>query len=221
MSFLAPHIRFLMLWTFINTLILSFGFLGSTSWYITFAAKGTPSIGYPLPLGDQGIVVSGTILGAVQFLLMRRFLKKNLLIRWIMSTIVGLYLAAIVRALIFLICILINSDTDVLNELDMLIGGIAGILGGLIGGGLIGLIQIFGTQLRKLWILINALAWGSGWSIGWIAMQSLFARGLSDNQFNYLDSLVLKMWIYGTVLGFVSGLITGIGLIFCRKPEVM
>jgi hypothetical protein len=211
--------------------------LGLSFWLATlsYIRSGIPNpfVGYSLPMSLLGATCIEITVGLVQLPFVYRALRSEvplwrICVGWMLGTIVGLATAFGVRDLIFGIDIFSNFDAPSTIILDYLMGTRSGALGGLIGGSLMGIIQVCSLPIRKIWIVLNAVAWSIGWAMGWVVMRyaslaayyGAFFVPDSDSVIEpqgFVLALEQKLAIYGIVLGLVSSTITGIGLLMCYR----
>lgn len=229
----SARVKLCLLWILVNTFALGLSFWLATLSYIRFSGIPNPFVGYSLPMSLLGAICIEITVGLAQLPFVYRALQRELplwriSVGWILATIIGLSTAFGARDLIFVIDIFSNFDAPSTMTLDYLMGARSGAWGGLIGGSLMGVIQVFSLPIRKIWIVINAAAWSIGWAMGWVVMRyaslavyygAIFIPD-SDSVIEpqgFALALEQKLAIYRIVLGLVSSTITGVGLLMCYR----
>jgi hypothetical protein len=171
----------------------------------------------PSTLNSPILIIASILIGVTQWLALRNRISR-LHPLWIVTNIVGLFISAFI---IFFIADLINlaslrqiSSPHRVREIFVL-----GAFGGGAGGILIGIAQCLVLQKWADLILINGVAWSFAWAIA-LAIGTSVGRLLFFN-LNIELSTPIQLMMFGSILGFVSSLITGTYLVRLLKRDYM
>jgi hypothetical protein len=165
--------------------------------------------------GPIECIVAAVFMGFSQWLVLRnKIARLNPL--WTVTSIIGLSVSSI------LILFLEWSQSWVIREYTRFIQDVqgtfmSGIIGGFIGGLLIGTAQCLILGRWRSWILLNGIAWSLTWATA-LAI-SIVVERVFQVKLNISLSGSIELMMFGSILGFVSSLITGTYLVRLLKRD--
>jgi hypothetical protein len=201
-------------WIIANTIASGVGFSllefikdpkGFSLWYLDVLSPSTLDI----PI----LIIASIFIGVTQWLALRNRISR-LHPLWIVTNIVGLFISAFVILPIVFFASFRQISAYRVRELFVF-----GAFGGSIGGLFTGVTQYFVLQKWADLILINGVAWSFAWAIA-LAIGTSIGRLLFFN-LNITLSNSIQLMMFGSILGFVSSLITGTHLVRLLKRDYL
>jgi hypothetical protein len=181
------RLRFWLLWVFVNTSTLGFGFGFGCWWYIRFSGDPNPGIDfYSFPLGPYELLLVslGLCLIQVPFLHQFRWRRNSMgsiLATWMFSNfsvlaLIGTFRYLFYFLLLFVALMLPESTTVYTDPMasvknDYLTGALVGAVAGFMSGGIVGVAQFAIMPTCKRWIPISAISWLIASALAWMGRQ--------------------------------------------------
>ncbi|XGV97045.1 MAG: hypothetical protein ACAF41_30525 [Leptolyngbya sp. BL-A-14] len=201
-------------WIIVNMISLAGGFslpFSVPGLIKSFGGSSIVSLGIYSPDILMGITAA-TAMGTAQWLVLKnRILRLHPL--WIATNIIGLLISAFITLCLGGLSSLSSAPSSFTQEIQG--SFLYGILGGLVGGLLIGFAQSFVLMEWASWILVNGIAWSLAW--GTALATTLVIDRLLYIRLNVDLSGSIQLIIFGSILGFISSLLTGTYLIYLLK----
>lgn len=157
-------------------------------------------------------IIAATVVGVAQWLVLKnRILRLHSL--WIATNIIGLSISAFIVLWLGYLNSLSSAPSSFTQEIQGFF--LSGILGGFVGGLLIGIAQSLVLIEWASWILVNGIAWSLAW--GTAPATTLVVERLFYIRLNADLSGSIQLIIFGSILGFISSLLTGTYLVCLLK----
>jgi hypothetical protein len=219
--------HFLWQWISWNSLALGCGFLIATvlSIKLTIRPEDTVSLFCfaceEFPINPLLIFLPGYLWAQVQILLLKSKLVISHPIGWIITCQLGLLFLGGLTWLIWIWFFVKLSDIQTPYNLTSLLSIILmGVVNGLVLGSVIGVSQLFLASLKREWIVWSILSWSSAIICGWLA--SGYTYRILLYSFKVEDEImisIIRMGVLGAVFGFTGSIVSGIGILRCRRTQ--
>lgn len=161
-------------------------------------------------------IIAAVFLGAAQwFFLRNRFPRLHHL--WIVTAVIGLSIGAYLIAYFqFLTAFRLFHENPRIRHLAIKFF-INGALGGFVGGLLIGSTQCLVVGKQIGWIIMNAVAWSFAWATALAGRLILNVFSSVILSIDLSSNKLVQLIMLGSILGFMSSLLTGAYLVWLLK----